>query len=224
MKILNTLLIAVLITIPLTAQGKQDSYTKEISGTISNGLRLLDVDTESSNLEYTIYRGDYIVFNFEDKGYHELNIPELEIKEIMPKSGSKTPYVKIKKSGNYSFTLGKRKGIFHVLELVDTYYHEISASEADKLIKNINPIIIDVRTQREYEQGHISGAKLIPVQVFEQNLPKLEQFKNENILLYCASGNRSTVAAKMLIDSDFTKVYNLRHGIGEWERDGLPIK
>ncbi|MDC7125587.1 MAG: rhodanese-like domain-containing protein [Spirochaetales bacterium] len=224
MKVLNILLLAVFITFPLLAAGAQEEDTVGISGTIDGGLRLLKVESSNGDLEYTIYRGDYIVFDFEDGRSHDFKVPELEIEENMPKAESDKPYVKMKKSGDYSFTLGNRNGVFHVLELVNVHYNEVTVTEANKLLKNVKPIIIDVRTRGEFEKGHIPGASLLPVQVFEENLATLEEYKNENILLYCASGNRSTVASKMLIDAGFTKVYNLRHGFREWKWSGLPVE
>ncbi len=195
-----------------------------VSGTVEGGLRVLGVDNGKDKLEYTIYRGDYIVFDFASAGTRDFNVPGLEINTVMPKSADETPYIKMKQSGDYEFTLGGRSGTFHVLELVDPSYTEVSAGEASDLIKNVNPLIVDVRTEAEYNSGHIPGAGLLPVQVFADNLGKLEQYKDKDILLYCASGNRSTVAARILIDAGFTRVYNLRHGFGDWARSGNPVE
>ena len=224
MKILSVLLLSFIILFPMTAAGGQEEQSGAVSGTLSGGLRVLDVDDGTDSLEYTIYRGDYIIFSFADGRSYNFRVPELEIDEVMPKTESENSYVKMKESGDYSFTLGEREGIFHVLELVDSHYQELTAYDANRLIDNVNPLIIDVRTQGEYDQGHIPGATLLPVQVFEENIFKLEEYKDEDILLYCASGNRSTVAAKMLIDAGFNKVYNLRYGIGDWMRNSLPIE
>lgn len=225
MKVINLLILSLFVLVfPLSAMGGSEDETTGVSGTIEGGLRLLQVEDGESELEFTIYRGDYIIFNFETAGSYEFKMPGLEIDEVMPKPSSEKPYVKMKKSGDYSFTLGERRGVFHVLELEASSYHELAADEAAALINNVNPVIIDVRTEGEYTSGHIPGANLLPVQVFADNLGKLEKFKDDDILLYCASGNRSTVAAKMLIDAGYSKVYNLRRGIGDWTRNGLPIE
>jgi rhodanese-related sulfurtransferase len=195
-----------------------------ISGTLENGLRMLDVPQIDTELVYTIYRGDYIVFDFSDEGSHAFWVPDLSIDQPMPRPASEKPYVKMSKSGDFPFSLGSNKGIFHVIELVDAQYRELSAVDAFEMINNVQPLIIDVRTPSEYSAGHIPGANLLPVQVFAENIGKLEQYKDENILIYCASGNRSTVAAKMLLDSGFTKIHNLRQGIGGWQRHNLPME
>lgn len=225
MKSFKALMIVLFVLLtPLFTMAASKVPLPQTSGKIEGGLRLLDVTQGSSDLEFTIYRGDYIVFNFADGKSHEFRVPDLEIDQVMPKPAAEKPYVKMKKSGDYAFTLGKRSGVFHVLELVAANYQELSAVEAMDLIKNVHPLIIDVRTQREYDAGHIIDAKLLPVQLFAQNIDKLEPYKDENILLYCASGNRSTVAAKMLIDAGFTKVHNLRKGFGDWRRNNLPTE
>ncbi len=74
--------------------------------------------------------------------------------------------------------------------------------------------LLDVRQPREYEEGHIAGATLAP-------LPQLPDFYNEldsqkPIIVYCAIGGRSRVAAQMLAGKDFRQVYNLTGGIKAW--------
>ncbi|MDC7226369.1 MAG: rhodanese-like domain-containing protein [Spirochaetales bacterium] len=224
LKILNIVILSFVLIFSVSAGGTAEVENSSISGTIEGGLRILDIEDGEGDLEYTIYRGDYIVFRLEDGSKYEFEVPGLEINEVLPKAAEETSYVKMKKSGDYEFTLGERQGVFHVLELVDANYQELTAYDANRLIQNVNPLIIDVRTEGEYRQGHIPGADLLPVQVFAENISKLEEYKDEDILLYCASGNRSTVAARMLIDAGFTKVYNLRSGIGDWMRNNLPVE
>jgi rhodanese-related sulfurtransferase len=223
MKILSIILLGLIVVFSSSAGGSQE-LSGEISGQIEGGLRILQVDDNENELDFTVYRGDYIVFEFENDVSSEFTVPGLEVDTIMPQPETEKSYVKIKKSGDYSFTLGSRKGVFHVKELVDANYHEVTAEEASDLIKNVKPLIVDVRTSGEYQSGHILEAELLPVQIFADNIGSLEKYKDEDILLYCASGNRSTVAARMLIDAGFTKVYNLRNGIGDWARKGNPVE
>lgn len=92
-----------------------------------------------------------------------------------------------------------------------------------RLIEESKPLILDVRTPNEYHSGHIEGAKLIPLQQLEDRLSEIEKHSNEPILVYCRSGNRSTVASEILIRNGFKKLYNLRRGIIGWQRDGNPV-
>ena len=220
-KIILTLITAVLFLISCTAQtgGKGG----DISGTLEGGLRYLPVDTTGKPLEYTIYRGDYIVF---ETGGDPLvfSVPGLEINETVPRPEGESPYVKIKKAGTFPFTLGDRTGTLEVRELTEAHYRELSAAGARELMEQTGPFVLDVRTEGEFRGGHLPGAELLPVQILAENLDKLEEYKDSDILVYCASGNRSTVASRLLIDAGFTRVYNLRYGFGDWARKGFPIE
>jgi len=66
--------------------------------------------------------------------------------------------------------------------------------------------------------GHLENSILIPVQELQSRINELRAYKNNNILIYCATGNRSTVASKILIDSGFMKISNLKNGIAEWAK------
>lgn len=94
-------------------------------------------------------------------------------------------------------------------------YKKISAEEAKEMIDTEDLVILDVRTKEEYDQAHIEGAILIPdYQLKEQAESKLPN-KEEKILLYCRSGNRSESAAKILIEMGYSKVYDFG-GIIDW--------
>lgn len=209
-----------------TAENSQNNTTsveQQISGIIKDGLRYIKVDFEEEEMEYTIYRGDYIVFEFVNDSDYQFILPELEIDTIMPQPLGEREYVKMKNSGVYEFTLGEREGVFHILELTEPNYYELTSTDAISLINKVNPIIIDVRTPSEYASGHIENSKLLPVQILADNIDLLNDLKEEPILLYCQSGNRSTVAARILLDEGFSNIYNLRYGIGEWSYLGNPI-
>lgn len=79
-------------------------------------------------------------------------------------------------------------------------------------------VIVDVRTQEEYDQGHIPGAISIPNETI--NDKKLAELKNldQMILVYCRSGNRSRQAAKKLADIGYTNVIDFG-GIISWTGD-----
>jgi thioredoxin len=99
-------------------------------------------------------------------------------------------------------------------------FSELSVEEAVKMIAEKKPYLLDVRTPNEYYSGHIPGARLIPVQQLEARISELADYKDKNILVYCRSGNRSTVASQILIKNGFKKLYNLRSGIRGWEAAG----
>lgn len=95
-------------------------------------------------------------------------------------------------------------------------YQKISAEDAKKRIDSGDSLIIlDVRNADEYEEKHIPGAILIPNDdIGTEPLAALPDL-NQEILVYCRSGNRSAQAAKKLIEAGYTKVYDFG-GIGDW--------
>jgi len=91
-------------------------------------------------------------------------------------------------------------------------------------LNNLHPFILDVRTPQEYRQIHIEGTYLIPIQQLQARIEELESKKHEDIFIYCATGNRSTVASRILADRGFKRIYNLRYGVYEWASQGHPYK
>ena len=87
-------------------------------------------------------------------------------------------------------------------------YTQISQEEAKQMMEQDGTqIIVDVRTQEEYNSGHIPGAICIPNESIEteqpEELPDLDQI----ILIYCRSGNRSKQAAQKLFNMGYTNIY-----------------
>ncbi len=74
--------------------------------------------------------------------------------------------------------------------------------------------ILDVRQPKEYEQGHIPGAKLIPLSELTERLDEIDPKKTT--VIYCAIGGRSRVASQILVGNGFKDVYNLSGGIKAW--------
>jgi len=84
--------------------------------------------------------------------------------------------------------------------------------------------IIDVREQDEYVQGYIPGAVWIPRGFLEQKIEDAAPDKNALVVLYCASGNRSVLAARSLGELGYTNVVSMAGGFTAWKRSGMPWK
>ena len=96
-------------------------------------------------------------------------------------------------------------------------YEQISGAEAKELMDSESGyIIIDARTQEEYDQGHISGAILIPEYEIADRAEKELPDKDQLILVYCRSGRRSKIAAEELVKLGYTNVKEFG-GIIDWE-------
>jgi len=78
-------------------------------------------------------------------------------------------------------------------------------------------MLVDVREPDEYEQGHIPGARLMPITELVRDMDGLPG--NRDLIFYCRSGARSMAAAAMVMDEDISsaKIYNLTGGIMNWE-------
>lgn len=198
--------------------------TVEISGRIDGGLRVLTLDPARKDQQFTIYRGDYVRVERPDSAVFEIRIPALEVDKTFPTPASDKPYFKVPEAGRFEFTAGEATGVIEAIEYRAAAYREVSSGEAAEFIANLDPVILDVRTRREYVGGHIEGARLIPIHSLQGSLADLEPYREQPVLVYCRTGNRSTVAAKILVDHGFRNVVNLRRGIVEWAREGLPVE
>ena len=92
----------------------------------------------------------------------------------------------------------------------------ISAEEAKEIIdQDSDIIIIDVRSEEEYQTGHIEGAVCIPNEVISDQIERLLSDKEQEILVYCRSGRRSSQAVDKLLDLGYTNVKDFG-GIIDW--------
>lgn len=98
----------------------------------------------------------------------------------------------------------------------------LSAAELNEKLKNgKRPVVVDVRQPDEYRNGHIAGARLIPLGQLSHRIDELSQ--SREIICVCASGNRSSSATRMLVGAGLNAV-NMKGGMLGWRRAGLPIK
>ncbi|HET6513494.1 MAG TPA: rhodanese-like domain-containing protein [Candidatus Kapabacteria bacterium] len=101
-------------------------------------------------------------------------------------------------------------------------YRDVSAEEADKLLKGPDSYLLDVRTQEEYAEAHLQGAKLIPIGELESRISELEAQKGKEIVVYCRTGSRSASASEILAKRGY-KVVNVEGGINAWQAAGKPV-
>ena len=95
-------------------------------------------------------------------------------------------------------------------------YVNITAEEAKQIMDSEEDyIILDVRTQEEYDQGHIPGAILIPDTEIKDKAEEVLTDKNQLILVYCRSGRRSKLAAEALVVLGYTNIKEFG-GIIDW--------
>ena len=200
----------------------------EVSGKVQGGYRHLPVNMKSDSTKLVVYRGDYVKFYIDDQGHaqieYPLDIAELGVSVVLKDNTLEQPFFKMKKAGTYQFKIGEKVGQIDVVELRQSNYRELGAEEAWKMLLKNPPLLLDVRTANEYSSGYIKGAVLIPLQDLQARAGELEQYENQPILIYCATGNRSTTASKILLDKGYKDVMNLRMGIMGWASKGYNIQ
>lgn len=109
-----------------------------------------------------------------------------------------------------------------MLKKVKAGIRETNPTEADNLLHtNKNLKLIDVREKNEYDDGYIPGATHIPRGFLESRIEEAVPDKNAPVLLYCAGGTRSALAAQTLQEMGYTDVVSMAGGFGAWKNAGL---
>jgi len=85
------------------------------------------------------------------------------------------------------------------------------------------PVLVDVRMQSEWDEGHLPGALNIGRDYLESRIDQRVPDRDTPVVLYCESGSRSLLAAKTLLELGYTNVRNLAGGYTEWKRSGFEI-
>ena len=98
----------------------------------------------------------------------------------------------------------------------NTVYRRISQEQASQMLQDEKDyILLDVRTQEEFAEGHIPGAICIPhEEITDKDIPQLPD-KNQLIMVYCRSGRRSKIAAEQLAKNGYTNVVEFG-GVNTW--------
>lgn len=102
----------------------------------------------------------------------------------------------------------------------------ITQLSSEKLYQELSEgtvTLLDVRTKGEYANGHIEGAGQLSYYAFDFRQKLLLLPKDRPLYLYCNTGYRSQKAAEILAENGYHLVYNLEHGIMEWDLRNLPV-
>ncbi|MCD4806156.1 MAG: rhodanese-like domain-containing protein [Methanococcoides sp.] len=103
---------------------------------------------------------------------------------------------------------------------VDVSYTDVSVHEAKDMLDEGDVFLLDVRTESEFNSGHLEGAVNIEVSQLGSRLDEVPA--DEVILVYCRTGVRSVRASKTLVNAGYTDVYNMQGGITAWISAGYP--
>ncbi len=103
------------------------------------------------------------------------------------------------------------------ITLPDSVFTSTTVPECRKYLKHSEVELLDVRTQEEFDQGHIENALLIDVKNknFADLVGKLD--KQKTYIVYCRSGRRSLTASDIMIKQGFTRIINMEGGYNAWK-------
>ena len=112
-----------------------------------------------------------------------------------------------------------------VLSQVKKEIREVSVHDVDSAIQRGGTFaLLDVREKDEWDEGHLRGAILLPRGFLEVKIEKTVPERSTPIIVYCAGGVRSALAAKSLKELGYTDVVSMAGGYGEWKNNGLPFE
>jgi len=114
--------------------------------------------------------------------------------------------------------------IFSYISAWTSSVKELSTHEATLLINKNDAIVLDTRPAKEFNAGHILGARQIkPEEVREKNFKKLENSKDKPIIVVCAMGNQARGTANAMLKDGFANVSVLKGGMNAWQSASLPV-
>lgn len=103
-------------------------------------------------------------------------------------------------------------------------FEKVDAQTAYTFLSDNNTTVLDVRTTEELKKGGlIAGALHISLHKLTKKIESLHAYRDTKILVYCATGNRSIAASRILTSHGFT-AYNLNGGITAWKEQKLPLR
>src|SRR3954454_21405045 len=115
-----------------------------------------------------------------------------------------------------------------VIRQIKSQIDEVDPSEVDSATRNGNgsrPVLIDVRESDEWDAGHLPGAKHVPRGYLESRIEGAVPDRSAHVVLYCASGNRSALAAHTLSELlGYENVESMKGGITLWKDRGYQVE
>ncbi|WP_372833329.1 rhodanese-like domain-containing protein [Pontibacterium sp.] len=99
----------------------------------------------------------------------------------------------------------------------------VTPAIATQLINKESALILDIRPKKEWDTGHITGARHLPIVELDRRMDELNKFKEKPIIVVCNLGQTAGSASKKLQAGGFTNVVRLSGGMTEWKAQSLPV-
>lgn len=101
-------------------------------------------------------------------------------------------------------------------------YRELTPGALTLLINRESPLLVDLSSMQDFDQGHIPGARYVPMSQFDPEQKDLAKAKELPVAVYCKTGATSAQAAARLVKAGFKHVYWLGGGLASWRQADLP--
>ena len=100
---------------------------------------------------------------------------------------------------------------------------QLSPADTVRLISREDAVVIDVRPDGEFRNGHIVNAGHIPVDQIDSRLGRLGKYRSKPVIAACRTGQQSASVAKRLRSEGFERVHRLQGGVLAWQNADLPL-
>lgn len=98
----------------------------------------------------------------------------------------------------------------------------LSVTEAVVLMNRKSALVLDVRETDEFAQGHLQGARNIPLSQLDVRSKELEKFRDKPVLIVCQRGSRASKASRLLKAQNFSALNVLKGGMQAWQEANMP--
>ena len=100
----------------------------------------------------------------------------------------------------------------------------VNTLEATQMMNRSDALVVDLRAADEFANGHVLGARNIPIADLERRAADLDKHKAKPVIVYSSDANRAAAAVATLRKAGFASVHNLAGGYAAWQQAGLPVE
>ena len=100
----------------------------------------------------------------------------------------------------------------------------VSTLQATQLMNREDAVVVDLRPAADFLQGHILGARNLPLAELEKRAKELDKYKAKPVIVHCGDGSRAGGGVALLRRNGFGNVVNLTGGYAAWQQAGLPVE
>ena len=118
---------------------------------------------------------------------------------------------------------GAIAGILIWTTLQTTGGRRLSPMEATAKMNHDDAQIVDLRSEDEFQAGHVVGAINVPLSQLESSVGKLQKYKSKPVIAICSSGQAASGGARKLSQAGFEDVYSVIGGVTAWQGANLPL-